>query len=154
MKKNNLVGKLFVVPLKDGGFSVGLVARQDKSILLGYFFDTYFSEKPSNVDDFNFDKNNVCLICLFGIVGLKSNEWTVIGDLPNWDKQEWLVPTFKQKDPLLNIYYAITYDDDLNEVSRIKISEDDAKTLFNSGVHGSGVVESILSKLFVSVRQV
>jgi hypothetical protein len=145
MKKNSLVGKLFVVPLKNGGYSVGLVARQEKNILLGYFFDTYFLEQPSKIESFVVDKNNVCLICLFGILGLKNNEWTVIGDLSNWDKNEWSVPIFKQKDLLLDIYYAITYDDDLNEVSRVKISKENAKTLFKSGIHGSGVVESILS---------
>jgi hypothetical protein len=145
MKKNSLVGKLFVVPLKGGGFSVGLVARQDKNILLGYFFDTYFLEQPSTIESFVIDKNNVCLICLFGILRLKNKEWTIIGDLPNWDKNEWSVPIFKQKDLLLDIYYAINYDDDLNEVSRIKISEECAKTLYKSSIHGPGLVESILS---------
>lgn len=148
MKKNNLIGKLFVVPLEDGGFSVGLVARQDKNILLGYFFNTYFPKQPSEIENSIVDKNNICLICLFGIMGLKNKEWTIIGELPNWDKNEWTVPLFKQKDPLLDVYYAINYDDDLSEVSRMKISKEDAKTLFKSGIHGSGVVESILSDKF------
>jgi len=145
MKKDSLVGKLFVVPLEDGGFSVGLVARQNKNILLGYFFDTYFPKQPSEIGGFIVDKNNIFLICLVGITGLKNNEWTIIGDLPDWDKNEWTVPIFKQKDPLLDIYYAIIYDDDLNETSRKKISKEEAETLYKSGIHGSGVVESILS---------
>ena len=145
MKKSNLVGKIFVVPLKSGGFSIGLVARQSGSILLGYFFSTYFSVKPLEIDASIINKSNVCLVCLFGILGLKNKEWTIIENLPNWDKNEWSVPKFKQKDPLLDMYYAVSYDDDLNEISRIKISEEDAKTLFEGGIHGSGVVEYILS---------
>ncbi|MDR2145673.1 MAG: immunity 26/phosphotriesterase HocA family protein [Tannerella sp.] len=144
MKKNDLVGKLFIVPLMNKGFTIGLVARQDRNILLGYFFDIYFSQKPSIIENSMINKDNVCLICLFGILGLKNKEWTIIGDLPNWNKNEWIVPTFKQKDPLLECYYAINYNDELNEVSRMKINTDDAQSLYNAGVHGSGIVESIL----------
>jgi hypothetical protein len=151
MKNNNFVGKVFVVPLKNGGFSIGLVARQDKNILLGYFFNTYFFEKPITVKDLIINKSNICLICLFSILGLKNNEWTVIGSLPDWNKDEWAVPMFKQKDPLLDIYYAINYDDSLNEISKIKMSKEDANKLYNGGIYGYGIVESILTKIIKNV---
>jgi hypothetical protein len=49
MAKNKIVpkeGDVVAVPLRQGGFGIGLVARKYKSILLGYFLDPFILRFP------------------------------------------------------------------------------------------------------------
>jgi hypothetical protein len=143
----NIVGKIFTVPLKDDGYSVGLIARQNNNIALGYFFNNYFSECPKDTNECLIERNNICLISLFGILGIKNREWKIIGNLSGFDKKDWEIPEFKTKDLLLdNVYWKIIYNDELNEINRIKIKEAEAKKIWNGGIRGYGLIETILNK--------
>jgi hypothetical protein len=143
--KNNLEGKIIVLPLEKGGYATGLIARQDRNILLGYFFDTYYQNPPLNIKEWSVSE--VCLICLFGILGINNNEWKILGDMPLWKRDEWIVPIFKQQD-ILNPeqYYSIIYQDDLKEYERKKASKEEVQKYYSYGIFGYGAVEIALSE--------
>ena len=43
MKNNQLEGKVIGIPLEDNLFLTGLITRQNKDILLGYFFKKVYN---------------------------------------------------------------------------------------------------------------
>ena len=111
MKNNQLEGKVIGIPLEDNLFLTGLITRQNKDILLGYFFKKAYKNLP-NIEEW--EVSEICLICLFSALGIKNKSWKIIGDFPLWNRQEWKVPIFKQKDPINDsVYYAISYDDNI-----------------------------------------
>ena len=97
MKKHPLEGKVIGIPLGKQLFLTGLVTRQNKDILLGYFFRQTYRNLPTITE---WKPSEVCLICLFSALGIKNKEWEIIGDFPMWNRQEWEVPTFKLRDPI------------------------------------------------------
>jgi len=144
--KNNLEGKIIILPLREGGYATGLIARQDKNILLGYFFDTYYQNPPLSIKEWFSSK--VCLICLFGALGIKNNEWNILGDMPLWQRDEWKVPIFKQQDPLIpEQYYSVIYQDDLKGYERERASKEEVQQYYSYGIFGYGAVEIALSKV-------
>ena len=148
----NLIGKVFTIPLKNNGFSVGLIVRQDKNIALGFFFNKYFENDSLSISECIIDKKNICFIGLFGILGITKKEWRIVGDLPFFNKNDWEIPEFKMKDPLLEkVYWKIKYDDNLNEEKRIKINEKEAKKLWNGGIHGYGLIEEIIMEKIIRI---
>ena len=46
-KRIILVGEWFLVPLVDGGYSLGLAARVRKLFVVGYFFPKVYLDAPS-----------------------------------------------------------------------------------------------------------
>ncbi len=133
--KNNLEGKILVMPLKGGGYATGLIVNQNKNILLGYFFDTYYQKPPVDINEWSLSK--VCLICLFGILGIEKDEWKILGDMPLWKKDEWPIPVFKQQD-LINPerYYSIIYQNNLRRYRKESISKEEAQQYYSYGVFG------------------
>jgi hypothetical protein len=150
----NIVGKLFMVPLENKGYALGLAVRQDSSIILGYFSKKYYLTIPQSIEECKIDKKNICLIAIFGILGIKNKEWTIIGNLPEFDINDWGIPEFAQKDDLLDCHFKIIYDDNLEEIKRVKINETEAKKLFSAGVFGYGLIEAILSEKLCTKNRV
>ena len=76
MKKHLLEGKVIGLPLKEHLFLTGLVTRQNKDILLGYFFRQTYRNLPTITE---WKPSEVCLICLFSALGIKKqgmgNHW-------------------------------------------------------------------------------
>jgi Immunity protein 26 len=148
MKNNSInykAGSIIVIPLKNGKFAAGLIARRYRSSLLGYFFNQMFDSIPV-IDELEIRKENVIFIKIFGYLGLKLGEWYVIGDMPNFSKDEWRIPAFKHTSAMDGTFYCINYNDRLDEVSRYKISKEEAKNLPDDGLAGHGAVEISLTK--------
>lgn len=68
MKKHLLEGKVIGIPLGEHLFLTGLVTRQNKDILLGYFFRQTYRNLPTITE---WKPSEVCLICLFSALGIK-----------------------------------------------------------------------------------
>ena len=83
-------GDLFAVPLPDGGYAIGIVARaarkRNKGILLGYFFGSRRSEIPSIHELTTLTPKDAVYVCRLGDLGLFNGTWSVIGQLPGWNK--------------------------------------------------------------------
>ena len=70
MKNHPLEGKVIGIPL--GKHLKGLVARQNKDILLGYFYRQTYKNLPTITE---WELSEVCLICLFSALGIKNKEY-------------------------------------------------------------------------------
>ena len=143
MKKHLLEGKIIAIPLGEHLFLTGLVTRQNKDILLGYFFRQTYRNLPTITE---WKPSEVCLICLFSALGIKNKEWEIIGDFPMWNRQEWEVPTFKLRGPINeSVCYAIVHDDDIISSKRYCITEEEAEKYYSDGIYGYKAVEAVLS---------
>src|SRR3989304_1975741 len=94
-------GSVFVVPLKDGGFARGVVARTslEGKVLLGYFFGPRLASNTAV--ELNDLRPPGALLCVrFGDLGLINGEWAVFGKVATWNRLEWPIPDFLRRDPL------------------------------------------------------
>nr|WP_314289629.1 Imm26 family immunity protein [uncultured Capnocytophaga sp.] len=145
MKNNQLEGKVIGIALNNNLFLTGLITRQNKDILLGYFFKEMYENLP-NITEWK--PSEVCLICLFGALGIKNKSWKIIGDLPSWNRQEWEVPILKQRDPINDsVYYAIVYDDNIVSSKKYCISEEESEKYYRYGIYGYKAVENVLGNI-------
>ena len=82
-------GDWFAVPLIDGGFAVGLIARANPSgVLLGYFFGPQRSEVPAVEGIAGLRPGDAVLVRKFGHLGIVQGKWPLLGRLDGWDRRE------------------------------------------------------------------
>ena len=128
MKKHPLEGTVIGIPLGKQLFLTGLVTRQNKDILLGYFFRQTYRNLPTITE---WRPSEVCLICLFSALGIKNKEWEI--------------PIFKQRDPINeSVYYAIAYDDNIISSKRYHVTEEEVEEYYRDGIYGYKAVEAVL----------
>ncbi|MGH7485682.1 MAG: hypothetical protein ACREMY_08785, partial [bacterium] len=66
-----------VVPLRDGSYAMGIIARAAASgILFGYFFGTTFDHVPAAEQFAGLKAGQAVLVIEFGSLGLRSGTWT------------------------------------------------------------------------------
>ncbi len=142
-------GSTFLVPLRNGGYARGVVARaspEGKGVM-GYFFGPRLSSTVGVAWD-DLDPANAILRIRFGDLGLINGEWPIVGEIRNWNRSEWPMPDFVRRDPLgrlkpILVRYA---DDDPNRIETEYAIDDDSGMLPDSSA-GYGAVEIKLTKL-------
>jgi len=139
-------GMLFCVPLRTKGYGVGLIARRNKNVLLGYFWNRIYLKVPSKVDLRDYLKENVVLVRQFGILGLKNGEWSIIGALPDFNPKLWEVPKFLRKTSE-NEKYIITYDEKLQFLEQKRVVSEEDVSLHLDGMSGYGALEKRLTAI-------
>jgi hypothetical protein len=140
-------GYLVAVPLNQNGYGLGLVARKNKRVCLGYFFNRVYSTLPMDVSPGEMDKKDVILIAKFSSLGIEDGSWPIIKSLQEFNPFDWPIPVFQGKDYLAERYFAIVYEEDImNEKKRYSISQQEASTLFEHGLHGYISLQNALSK--------
>jgi len=140
-------GDLFAVPLQQGGYVIGLAARDNKGITLGYFFNLVYASLPVEVKGDVISKDNVIFIGKFSAQGIEKGEWPLINTDFIFNRDEWPIPVFQMQHPLTEKYFAVIYDETLVNEKRYAITEQEASKLFGDGLHGYGVIETKLSRL-------
>ena len=107
-------GDWFAVPLRDGGFGVGVAARSDRSgVVVGYFFAPRRSKVPGLDEVSDLSPDEALLVRMFGDLSLVSGEWPVIGRSDSWDRGDWPLPVFGRREDLTG------RPGELNTVTRI-----------------------------------
>jgi hypothetical protein len=142
-------GDWFAVPLRDGGFAVGVIARANEDgALLGYFFGPKRAFVPSIDDIADLGVSEAELVGKFGHLGLKHGTWPIIGQLEDWDRTAWPMPVFGRFEELTGRAFAVKYaDDDPNSHPReTEIEPVDLARYPRDGLMGAGYVEIVLSK--------
>jgi len=150
MRKNKIKvkeGNLFAVPLQLGRYAIGLAARENKGITLGYFFNFVSPSLPVEVKGDVISKGNVIFLGKFSAMGIENGEWPLIRTDFTFNRDEWPIPVFKMQEPLTEKYFAVIYDETLLNESRYAITEEEANKLFGYGLHGYKVIEPRLSRL-------
>jgi len=142
-------GLWFAVPLRDSGFGIGVVARANRGVLLGYFFGPRRKEPPALVDLSTLQADDAIWVSKFGYLGLRDGDWPVIGALENWKRDAWPMPVFARHEEVTGRWLQVVYDDtDPNKfVREIPVSEGAAKGSPEDGLAGPGFVEIHLAGL-------
>lgn len=143
-------GDWFAVPLREGGFAVGLVARANpKAALLGYFFGPRRSEVPILSDVAELDPAHAVLVGMFSHLGLTQRQWPIIGRLDNWDRTSWPMPVLFRHEELSGRSFRVYYDDDdpnkLIREEQVLPGEPDQGPM--DGLMGAGFAEKVLTRL-------
>lgn len=144
-------GALFAVPLRNGGFSLGVVARMAPKgkIILAYFFGKKFDVVPSFADISSKLRSIDAVKCLrVGDLGLVNGEWPILGDMPSWSRKDWPIPVFIRRDVLSGRVWRVIYSDsDPSKLDKEEFSSHDPKGIEESDLYGYGAVELVMTKL-------
>lgn len=146
--KNYPEGTWFAVPLRDGGFARGLIARTNgEGIMFGYFFEPRLDGPQCGPKVSYLRPNDAILVGQFGDLGLQEGVWTVIDRTDDWKREDWPLPPFVRLDEIEGKAWKVMYSDDLNEVS----IDECQPSLINEHprdiLMGAGSVEIRLTKL-------
>jgi hypothetical protein len=120
-------GTVFLVPLKDGGFARGVVARSGPKgkILFGYFFGPRLAS-TDNVQLDDLRPSGAILRLMFGDAGLRTKEWPIVGAVREWDRSEWPMPDFVRRAPGIRPFLVRYCDTDPTLVEADYPIHDDA----------------------------
>jgi hypothetical protein len=143
-------GDWFAVPLRDGGFATGIIARANpKGVLLGYFFGPKREAVPSLDEVAELNPGDAILVRKFGHLGLTGGTWPVIGRFENWDRSQWTMPAFVRYEELTGRSFQVLYDpDDPNKFIREEqVSPGEAEQVPKDGLMGVGFAEKVLTTL-------
>ena len=140
-------GSVFLVPLRDGGYGRGVVARATPKgrVIFGYFFGPRMASSEALPPD-GLAPQRAVLRIRFGDLGLINGEWRVLGRLPNWNRSDWPISDFLRRPPGMRARQVRYADDDPNRVEAEYPAEDDVK-LETDSLSGYRSVEIKLNKL-------
>ena len=142
-------GDWFAVPLRSGGFAVGVAARIDRrGGMIAYFFGPKRTVVPS-IDELALVPTDAILVRHCGDLGLLEGTWPVVGSRSDWNRASWPIPAFGRVEPLGDRAWRVEYsEDDLNAPTReSRVSLDEAESLPKNGVLGAGAAERLLTHL-------
>ena len=104
-------GDWFAVPLRDGGYAVGLIARANiQGVLLGYFFGPQRSTVPRVEEVGNLRPEDAVLTRIFGDLGIRTGKWPLLGRLDGWNRQDWPTPVFVRTESLRGLSFRVFYE--------------------------------------------
>lgn len=142
-------GDWFAVPLRDGGYVLGLVARANpEGVLAGYFFGSARRGLPS-LSEPEPGPMDAVLVGRFGHLGLAQGKWPLLGRQAGWDRSKWPMPVFVRYEELTGRTFRVFYDDaDPNLVLREEeVTPGPAEQAPKDGLMGAGFVERVLTRL-------
>jgi hypothetical protein len=145
-------GDWFAVPLRDGGFAVGIIARampRKEGVLLGYFFGPRRDEVPTLEELGDLSASDAVMVEMFGDLGLIRGEWPLLGRVNGWDRSAWPTPEFGRFEELTGRAFKVIYDDDNpNRVVREEqVDPNELAGLPKDGLSGAGAVERMLTRM-------
>lgn len=149
MKLNYGPGTWFTVPLGDGTYAVGVIARMRPrgKIVFGYFFGPSYSVVPELSDLRDLRPEQAVYVGKFGDLGLYRGEWTVIGDDVMFTNEGWPLPVFRQDQDHGLPPLIVRYDENMADVEVTKSTPEFVSDLPDSGLGGSRYIEIVLSRM-------
>lgn len=140
-------GDWFAVPLRDGGYGVGLIARANPAgVLVGYFFGPRRERIPSLDELRDMKAADADLVGRFGHLGITQGKWSMVGRHLNWNRSDWPMPVFVRVEELsgraFNVFYA---DEDPNRILREEPIQVGSGGEPKDGLMGAGFVEKVLN---------
>jgi hypothetical protein len=149
MKINYKEGTWFAVPLRKGGYGIGVVARAKKSRLLVYFFGPRRESIPKFEEVSMLLSDAAISVLRVGHLGLIRGEWPIIGQVTSWNRSDWPMPIFIRREVLPPYRNWRVYFSDTDPTKRIKeeLETNERPDLPEDSLAGSGAAEIILTKL-------
>ena len=153
-------GDWFAVPLRDGGYGVGRVARMPPPPkrgvhLLGYFFGPRRDRVPALEEVASLAPGDAVSVERFHDLGLVEGRWPVIGGAgPGWaaERDRWPMPAFGFHDETRGRYYRREYADDPRQpmARQDPITAEQYAGLPRDGFAFVGAVEIRLTRLLAA----
>lgn len=118
MKKSKLEeGTLFLVPLDDGRWSVGVLARKSPKRgtvqgIYAYFFGPFESKPEFSKLGRLLQWENAATVLKCSALHLHEGSWPIVGKLDRWDRRDWPLVGFLRIDVQSKKNYCVKYDDD------------------------------------------
>lgn len=152
MKLPYCEGTWFAVPLRQGGFAVGVVARATArgKVILCYFFGPRRTAVPVLVEVERLRPGDAVRAVRVGDLSLLRGDWPIIGQTASWKRSEWPMPPFVRRDPLSRKAWRVYYSD-TNPGARDREEPEQYKSaLEDDGLFGSGAAELMLTRLLTT----
>jgi hypothetical protein len=148
MKLPYTEGSVFVVPLRDGGYARGVVARATKrgKVLFGYFFGPKFPSLRA-VTTHDIDPSRAILCIRFGDLGLIKGVWPIVGNVISWDRSKWPMIAFIRREEISKRAWLVHYSDNDPTIIDSEIPTDFDANLPRDSMAGYGAVEIRMTKL-------
>ena len=143
-------GSWFSVPLRNGGYAVGLVARcsEEGKVILAYFFGPKRLIGVSLNEVERLTPTEAVKALRVGDLGLMNGEWPIIGRSNNWQRNTWPMPRFIRRDDLSRrAWYSYYSEDNPAELLKDEPAAWEASGLDRDSVLGAGAAEIVLTKL-------
>ncbi len=144
-------GDWFAVPLRNGGYGAGIIARAGRKdgVLFGYFFGPKRYNIPTFQEMQTLKPVDAVLAGQFGDLGLIKGEWPILGHSEDWNRQKWPMPPFARVDEHAGKCWLVEYsEDDPNHELRVTPCDpQDASHYPRDSLMGYGAVEIRLTKL-------
>jgi hypothetical protein len=150
MKVNYGEGTWFAVPLRNGGFAVGLVARatQKGPHVLAYLFGPKRESIPAFAEVSRLGNASAIKIARIGDLNLINGKWAIIGHARDFDRSAWPFPRFVRSEEIARRAWVVEYaDDDPGRVIAEVPVAYGTSTLDRDAAFGAGAVELMLTKL-------
>jgi hypothetical protein len=148
MKPCYYEGTWFAIPLRRGGYGVGVVARAKNKCALAYFFAPRLKSVPK-IDEISNLRANVAIAAFrVGDLGLLNGDWPIIGNSSSWNRDDWPMPIFIRREPITLRNWLVIFSD-TDPTKRIKEIEEptDRPDLRSDSLYGYGAAEIEMTKI-------
>jgi hypothetical protein len=143
-------GTWFAVPLKSGGYGIGVVARMGPNgkIILAYLFGPRRQTLPSPAELEQLRASDAIRRLRTGDLGLVNGSWLLLGNLPSWDRRNWPMPPFIRRAEQLKLAWRAAYSEsDPGKLEREESVPFDTEGLESDSLYGYGATELLMTKL-------
>lgn len=143
-------GTWFALPLRDGGYAAGLVARAAPAgrIILAYLFGPRRSTLPTLDELARLRAADALRHLRTGDLGLINGGWPILGQAQFWDRQAWPMPPFIRRAELLRRAWRAMYSDaDPSKLEREESVPYDTPGMESDSLYGYGATELLMTKL-------
>jgi hypothetical protein len=150
MRQSYQEGSFFAVPLLDGGYGVGLLARLSpgSKIILAYLFGPKQQTLPPLEQLKALRAEDAVKVLRVGDMALVSGHWRVLGEADNFDAAQWPMPQFLRRADALKRAWRVTYSSaDPARSEREESVPYETAGLEADSLYGYGSAELLLTKL-------
>ena len=150
MKQPYHEGSWFAVPLRQGGYAVGLVARMapNGKIMLTYLFGPRRDTLPALPELAQLGPGDALKVLRTGDMALANGRWPVLGSVEPWEQSYWPMPAFLRRADSLRRAWRVSYSDaDPTRPEREESVPFDTEGYDTDSLYGYGSTELLLTKL-------
>lgn len=144
-------GTWFAVPLREGGYAAGVVAREvpgEGKIILAYFFGPKRDAVPAMEELERLTPDAAIKVARVGDLGIMEGSWPLVGESENWDREKWPIPHFIRKDDISRTAWRVVYaDDNPNEVILEAPVPYETSGYERDALLGAGAAEIVVTQL-------
>ncbi|MCA9090167.1 MAG: immunity 26/phosphotriesterase HocA family protein [Planctomycetaceae bacterium] len=144
-------GTWFAVPLRQGGYATGVVARHvpgEGKIILAYFFGPKRDTVATMEELGTLSPGDAIKVVRVGDLGIMEGSWPLIGESEQWDREKWPIPPFIRKDDISKTAWRVVYaDDNPNEVILEESVSYETSEYERDALFGTGAAEIVVTQL-------